>query len=52
MVNIDKDFWLEAFQQACAIAFPIKFKTVEEYDEYVKSLTEEIYDALIEESRR
>ena len=52
MVNKDYDTWFEAFQQACAIAFPIKFKTVEEYDEYVQSLTEEIYDALIEESRR
>ena len=47
----DMDIWLDAYQQACAIAFNIRFDTVEAYNKYVDDLTKEIYDALIEESK-
>ena len=46
-MEMDSDIWLEAFQQACAIAFDKEFENVEKYHDYVLDLTEQLYDNII-----
>ena len=50
MEERDYDIWLEAYQQACAIAFNMKFKTPEDYTDYVLDLTNELYESFLKES--
>ena len=44
------DIWLEAYQQACAIAFNMKFETPEAYTDYVLDLTDKLYENILKES--
>ena len=47
MEDRDYDIWLEAYQQACAIAFDKEFEDVEEYHDYVLDLTAQLYDNIM-----
>ena len=48
--EIYHDMWLEAYQQAYAIAFGKEFKTPEAYTDYVLDLTNKLYEAILKES--
>ena len=50
MEDRDYDIWLEAYQQACAIAFGKEFKTPEAYTDYVLDLTNKLYESILNES--